>query len=213
MNELSEFTEVKAEGIAKIIKRYSSFLKDYSYVGFREKNGAYMWRFMHKFPEYIFKIIISEKNDKWSVKLFAYWKVESNRSTMGAGKDFELKIGPFQSFSDLVIDVNRRLENNPIMGHMLYDDDYEANLDKEAIPLLIKLKETGAKLDSVKDNFFDDLRDIYHKIKHVPNDKLEDYCRIKNSKEADKQDFLLDLQKLHRLDYYESMKNIGHHRY
>ncbi len=210
MNSLNNFTETKANNIAKIIKRFCSFLKDFSYTGFSENNGMIQWGFSHKFPDYIFKIIFAEKNDNWSAKIFVYWKKETKEITMGVGKDFDYKIGPFNSFSDLIIDVKRKIENNPIMGYQLYDDDYQLNLDKESLPLMILLKNSGKELFSIKDSFFDDLKKTYKKIKDIPDEKLLHYCEIHNESEADKQDFLLDLQKIHKLDYYFEMIKLGH---
>lgn len=210
MNKVDNFIDTQAKKIATIIKQYSPFLKDLLYVGFSENHGMKQWGFSHKFPDYIFKIIFAEKNNKWSAKIFVYWKTPTKEITSGAGKDFDYKLGPFNSFSDLVIDIERKVKNNPIMGHQIYDDDFELNMDKEALPLLILLKKSRAKLFSVDNSFFDDLKKTYRKIKNIPDDKLLDYCRIHNDSEADKQDFLLDLQKVHKLDYYTEMKKIGH---
>jgi hypothetical protein len=210
VNSVDNFTQEKAKTIAKIIKRFSSFLKDFSYTGFHEKSGMNHWHFSHKFPQYTFKIIFAEKGGKWMVKIFVYWKKATKDMTAGAGKDFDYKIGPNDSFSDLIVDIKRKIENNPIMGHKLYEDDFEFNMDLEAIPLITKLKQHKDKLFSIKNPFFNDLKGIYNKIKHIPEDKLLDYCRIHNNSEADKQDFLLDLQKVDKLDYYSEMKKLGH---
>ena len=207
---MDKFKNDQSEKVAKIIKKFSPFLKDFSYTEFSEKNGMNKWGFSHKFPDYIFRIIIAEKNDKWYIKIFVYWKNQSKEITMGAGKDFDYQLGPFNNFSDLVIDVERKIQNNPIMGHKLYDDDFELNMDKEAIPLLIKLKKSEDKLFSIDNSFFDDLKKTFKEIKNIPDDKLLNYCKIHKEAEADKQDFLLDLQKLHKLDYYIEMKKLGH---
>lgn len=210
VNNIDKFTNKKAQNIANIIKKFSSFLKDFSYVGFSQVKDTNFWHFSHKFPEYTFKITFAEKNEKWKAKIFVYWKKRTKDMTAGAGKDFEFKFGPYNLFSELIIDMKRKIENNPIMGQQLYDDDYQFNMDKEAIPLMIALKKSKDKLFSVENDFFDDLKKIYNKIKNIPEDKWLDYCRIKNKSEADKQDFLLDLQKLHKLDYYVEMKNLKH---
>ncbi len=130
--------------------------------------------------------------------------------TMAAGKDFDYRFKYHSSFSELILDMNRKIINNPIMGNQLYHDDFEFNMDKEAIPLILKLKDSKEKLCSIDNDFFDDLKKIYNIVKNIPNEKLLDYCRIHNKSEADKQDFILDLQKIHKLDYYIEMKKIGH---
>lgn len=211
---LKIFTDVenlinKANKVGKLILRYASFLDGFSYDKFEEKNGMNLWVFTHKFPDYTFRIIFGEKNDKWKSKIFVYWKQKTSSPTLGAGKDFEYKIGPYDNFQDLISNMTKTLENNPIMGKHLYDDDFELNMDKEAVPLLKKLKQSGEKLMSINDVYFDDLKRIYKNIKNVPENKLVDYCRIHNEKEADKQDFLLDLQKVNKLDFYDGMRRMG----
>ena len=210
MKETFDFVQDRASSIAKIIKKYSSFLKDFSYDGFYEKQGTNYWRFSYKFPEYIFKITFAEKDEKWKAKVFVYWKKMTKDMTSGAGKDFEFKFGPYNQFSDLVVDIKRKIENNPVMGHQLFDDDFQFNMDKEAIPLMKALKKSKDKLFSVENEFFDDLKKIYNIIKNIPENKWLSYCKMYNKTDADKQDFLLDLQKLNKLDYYIEMKKLGH---
>lgn len=210
VNNIDSFTEKKAKKVADIIKKFSSFLKDFSYYGFYEKSEKNHWKFICKFPEYIFKILFVENNDEWCAKLFVYWKKETKDMTSGAGKDFEYKIGPHKNFSNLIIDIRRKIENNPLIGSKLYDDNSKINMDREAIPLLLKLKKEKEKLFSVNHEYFNDLKNIYNKIKNIPEEKLLNYCRIHNVEEADKQDFLLDLQKLNKIDYYIEMKKMGH---
>lgn len=207
---MEDFTQNKAKRIASIIKKFSPFLEDFSYNGFSEKNSVHKWIFTCKFPQYIFRIFFVEKNGKWCSKIFVYWKKTSKDMTMAAGKDFDYRFKYHSSFSELILDMNRKIINNPIMGNQLYHDDFEFNMDKEAIPLILKLKDSKEKLFSIDNDFFDDLKKIYNIVKNIPNEKLLDYCRIHNKSEADKQDFILDLQKIHKLDYYIEMKKIGH---
>lgn len=209
VSDTDNFTDTQAKKVAKVIKRFSPFLKDFSYVGFNESKGMNHWRFSYKFTDYIFKIIFAEKNDNWTAKIFVYWKKPTKDSTAGAGKDFEIKIGPHKSFSELITDIEGRIKNNPIMGHNIYDDDSELNMDKESVPLIVLLKKSKDKLSSIDGDFFKDLKKIYKKVKNIPNDKLLHYCKIHN-KSMDKQIFLTTLQKLHMLDYYLEMKKIGH---
>jgi len=213
VNNIDKFTKTQAEKVAKTIKRLSPFLKDFLYTGFFEKNGLNQWTFSHKFqnkfPNYTFKIIFAEKNDKWRAKIFVYWKKQTKNLTSGAGKDFDYILGPYNFFSELLKDIELRIKNNPIMNHQLYDDDFEFNMDKESIPLLINLKKSKDKLFSVKNDFFNDLKQIYKKIKNIPEDKLLDYCRIHNPSEDDKSGFIFTLQKLHKLDYFSDMKKMG----
>jgi len=203
-------TNSQTSKIAELIIKHSPFLEGFIFNRFLEKNGMNLWIFTHKFPDYTFRVIFAEKNDTWRVKIFVYWKEKTNNLTLGAGKDFEYQAGPYNNISDAITDVQKKLNNNPIMGKHLYDDDFELNMDREAIHLMKQLKQYGQQLFSIKDPYFDDLKKIYNNIKNLPEDKFVDFCNIKNKKEADKQDFLLDLQKLHKVDYYMAMKNMGH---
>lgn len=210
MNNIDKFTDNQAKKVALTIKRFAPFLNDFEYIGFVEKNKMNQWKFYYKFPDYIFRIIFAEKNNEWSVKIFVYWKKTTKDMTAGAGKDFDFKIGPVKSFSELIIDVDRKIKNNPVMGHHLYDDDYQLNMDKEAVPLMLKLKKSKDRLFSMRNVFFSDLKQIYKKIKNVPDDKLLHYCKIHNKSVSDKQDFLFDLQKLNKIDYYSEMQKLKH---
>ena len=210
MNNNSSHIDNQSKKVGKLIKRFSPFLKKFHYDGFKDNKGMNLWTFTLKFPDYTFRIVFGEKNDKWKAKIFVYWKAKTSDMTLGAGKDFEYIIGPYHNILELIKFIGRKLENNPIMGEHLYNDDSELNMDTEAMPLLRKLKEYGPKLALVKNDHFDDLKKIHKHIKNLPEDKLLDYCRIKNKKEADKQDFLLDLQKINKIDFYLAMSHMGH---
>lgn len=210
MNSNSFHIDNQSKKIGKLIKRFSPFLKKFHFDGFKEKKGMNLWPFTLKFPDYTFRIIFGEKNDKWKAKIFVYWKSKTDVPTLGAGKDFEYIIGPYSNVIELIKSIEKKLENNPIMGEHLYNDDSELNMDMESMSLLKKLKEYGPKLDLIKDVYFDDLKKIYKHIKNLPENKLLDYCRIKNKREADKQDFLLDLQKVNKIDFYLAMGDMGH---
>lgn len=210
MSNHSVHIDNQSKKVSKLIKRFSPFLKKFHYDGFRENKGMNLWTFTLKFPDYTFRIIFGEKNDKWKAKIFVYWKAVTSTPTLGAGKDFEHIIGPYNNILELIKSIGKKLENNPIMGEHLYNDDSKLNMDAEAMPLLKKLKKYGKKLESINDVHFNDLKRIYKHIKNLPEDKLLDYCRIKNQDEADKQGFLLDLQKVNKIDFYLAMGNMGH---
>ena len=213
VNSIDNITDNQAKKIANIIKRTSPILKDFAYDGFSEKNEMIQWGFSHKFqtksPNYTFKIIFAEKDGKWSAKIFVYWRKQTKDVTVGAGKDFDYTLGPYDFFSELLKNIDLKVKNNPILNHQVYDDDFEFNMDKEAVPLLIQLKKEKDKLFSVENSFFNDLKKIYKKIQNIPEDKFLDYCRIHNKSEDDKSGFIFTLQKLHKLDYYMAMKKIG----
>lgn len=214
MNNIDNITDTQAKKVAKIITRFVPALSNFSYNGFHEKKGMNLWSFSHKFqtksPNYTFKIIFAEKNDIWRAKIFVYWKKITKELTLGAGKDFEYTIGPCKSFSDLRDEIELKIKNNPIMNHKVYDDDFDFNMDKESIPLIDELKKSKDKLFTLKDKFFDDLKELYKKIKNIPEDKLLDYCRIHNPSEDDKGGFIFTLQKLHQIDYYSQMQKMKH---
>lgn len=60
------------------------------------------------------------------------------------------------------------------------------------------------------DPYFDDIKKIYKDIQNLKEKSFLTYCKIHNPLAEDKQDFILDLQKLEKLDYYTAMFNMNH---
>lgn len=210
MNNNTSNIDSQSKRVGKLIKRFSPFLKDFKFDGFRENKGMNLWTFTLKFPNYTFRIIFGEKDNNWKAKIFTYWKKPSKTPTSGAGKDFDYTIGPNSNILELIQSVRKKIENNPIIGKAIYGDDADLNIDNESLVYLRKLKKIGPKLELFKSDYYYDLKKIYKQIKNLPDDKLLDYCRIKNQKTADKQDFLLDIQKVNKIDFYLDMANMGH---
>ena len=200
----------KADNIGNLIKTSIPFLKDFVYNGFQDKNDLNIWFFVKKFPDYKFNVFFAEKNEKWKAKLIVHWKKHTNHHTSGAGKDFHIEIGPHKNFENIITDIERKFTNNPIMGSNVYEDDYLLNMDTEAVPLMKKLKNIGQELFKIKDPYFDDLKQIYIDIEKMSEDRFLAYCRTKHKTDMQKQDFLLDLQKMDKLNFYHDMLNLRH---
>ena len=199
----------KAKSIGIFIKNHVPFLEKFVFRGFQEKNGLNIWTYTSNYISYKFHVFIAEKNEKWKCKMVVYWKEQTPEPTSGAGKDFEFEIGPFNSFEELSSVLEKRMLNNPIMGNHIYNDDYLNKMDLEAVRLMKLLQKSGNKLAGIKDSFFDDVKKIYQDIKGMSEKSLISYCRVKFTRETEKQDFILDLQKLEKVDFYVAMHNMN----
>lgn len=206
MKQVDTDLNKQAEKISKIIKKDASFLKDFKYEGFSQKNKMNLWKFMHEYPDYKYRIIFGEKDDKWKVKIFVYWRNETKNPTITIGKDYDYETQFYNSFSTLIDHLDKRLKSNPIMGTHLYNDDNEENMVSQAVPMLIELKKKGDILMKIKNPQMKDLQKIYKEIKNIPDSKLLQYCKVKFQKEYEKQDLLFDLQKLSQIDYYYTIQ-------
>lgn len=200
----------KADSIGNIIKNKTPFLNKFKYHGYQDKNGMNIWTYGMVYTDYKFYVFIAEKNGRWKAKLDVYWKKHSTDLTNGAGKDFILEIGPYPNFEQLISQIELKTKNNPIMGKHVFADDYLYNMDLEAVPLMKNLKEKGHELKNVDDPYFDDIKKIYKDIQNLKEKSFLTYCKIHNPLAEDKQDFILDLQKLEKLDYYTAMFNMNH---
>lgn len=169
-----------------------------------------IWSYVYEYPDYTFRLFVAEKNSRWKAKAEVFWKKRTKELTNGAGKDFEIEMGPFRSFLLLIGAMERKFKNNPLMGSHLFHDDFLLNMDLEAVELLKKLKQTGSRLSKVTDSYFDDLKKIYKSLKNMPESSLLSYAKVKYPREEDKQDLILDLQKLERLDYFTAMLSMNH---
>lgn len=202
----------QTDKIAKLIKKLCPFLHDFEFKKFYkdDKTGMNLWVYVKSFPEYTYKIIFGEKKDQWQIKSFVYWKTESQSPTTNTGKDFDFRVGPSHDFMTLIKGFHKIIENNPVIGTHLYEDDFDKNKTEMAFPLLKKLKEVGENLLSIENKHLKQLQNLYKNIKNIPENKLRDYIRIKYKEEADKDDLLFKLQRLHMLDFYGGMKTMGH---
>lgn len=181
------------------------YLKNFSLNKKENKENKAIWVFDHKEKDYTLRFYIQndKKNNLWSAKIFVYWKITTRDFTNAKGKDFEISFGPFQSYDEMIVELNRKLANNPIISLENYTDDDNTQFDKDLTEMFRLLLKNVDKLKIVRDEHFNDLKKIYKKIKLINSEEelkkyIYDLCPTKE----DKQTTLLVLQKIYKLDFY-----------
>jgi hypothetical protein len=181
------------------------YLKGFTQKKKESKNGQTIWVFEHKSKDYTLRFYIQKKEDKeiWNAKVFIYWKTPSKEFTNAKGKDYEYQFGPFSSYEEMVSELNRKLQNNPLISSGNYLDDNKTQFNNDLIEMIKLLKKKSQSLDKVKDKHFDDLKNISNDIKNISTiEAVKEYINKKAPDEEDKQTLLLTLQKLHLLRFY-----------
>lgn len=182
-----------------------SYLKGFSLNKKEAKGNKTVWVFDHKEKDYTLRFYIQndKENDSWSAKVFVYWKIPTRDFTNAKGKDFESSFGPFESYEEMIIELNRKLANNPLISLDSYVDDDNTQFDKDVVAMLDLLIKSGDKISTVRDEHFNDLKKIYKKVKTINSDEeLKKYISDLAPAEEDKQTILLILQKIYKLDFY-----------
>jgi hypothetical protein len=182
-----------------------SYLKGFSLNKKEDKGNVMVWVFDHKEKDYTLRFYIqnNKKNDSWSAKVFIYWKTPSKEFTNAKGKDYEHSFGPFESYEEMIKELNRKLENNPLISLDSYLDDDNTQFDKDTFIMFELLFKNGDKLKAVRDEHFNDLKKIYNKVKSIKtHEELKKYINEIAPNEEDKQTILLVLQKIYKLDFY-----------
>ena len=185
------------------------YLKDFSLDKKVDDGGYTLWEFKHKVKNYLIKFYIKKNNStkKWGAKVFVYWKTHSKQTTNGRGKDYELKFGPYDSYDEMVEDLNRKLKNNPISSGNYFDDNL-SQLINDTLSVLKTLKRKTEDLSKVKDKYFDDLKKIAKEIVDINDDDgLKEYID-KHMDGAWEQWLWLTLHKVSQIDFYKQKEKI-----
>lgn len=194
------------------LERDLFYLKDFNFKEFKEKDGKNIWKysFLSNSKEYQINFYVIEFDGKWMCKMYIYWINKTDDYAPNAGKDAEQQYGTFSSYKEMVEQCNLKLKNNLLVSPKNYHDNWELNMDMEAVILLKKLQKLGTKLEQVNHNSeFNDLINIYHQIKNFKSDKeFLDFSQKEAPKEEDKQTFILDLQKMNKHGFYQDMKKM-----
>lgn len=189
----------------KEFDRDISYLKGFSLNKKEDKGNVIVWVFDHKEKDYTLRFYIqnNKKNDSWNAKVFIYWKTPSKEFTNAKGKDYEHSFGPFNSYEEMIQELNRKLENNPLISLGSYVDDDNTQFDKDVVVMFDLLVKNGDKIEKVRDEHLNDLKKIYKKVKSLNSaDELTKYINHIAPNEEDKQTILLVLQKIYKLDFY-----------
>lgn len=169
------------------------------------KSDVTIWVFEHKTKDYTIRFYLKKTNssDSWLAKIFIYWKTASRDFTNAKGKDYEHTFGPFSSYDEMILELNKKLENNPLISKNNYLDDNRTQFDNDILEMLKLLKKKRDKLFSIKDKHFNDLKIIYNETRKINTiDGLVKYIDEKAHDEDDKQYFLLTLQKIFQINFY-----------
>ena len=143
-----------------------SYLKGFSLNKKEAKGNKTVWVFDHKEKDYTLRFYIQndKENDSWSAKVFVYWKIPTRDFTNAKGKDFESSFGPFESYEEMIIELYRKLANNPLISLDSYVDDDNTQFDKDVVAMFGLLIKNGDKISTVRDEHFNDLKKIFKKV-------------------------------------------------
>lgn len=198
-------TVINKQDLANKFDQDIVYLKGFSLNKKEIKGDNTIWVFDHKEKDYILRFYIQKNNptDKWHAKVFIYWKEPSKEYTNAKGKDFDATFGPFNSYEEMVSELNRKLKNNPLISLGNYIDDDNTQFDKDVIEMLEQMLKKGDKIDAVKDTHFKDLKKIHKVTRNIKSEEeLKKYINDNWPDEEDKQTLLLILQKIYQLEFY-----------
>lgn len=202
------------EEIEKVLNK-ETFDQDIQYLdGFKlskkeKKNGTTIWLFDHKSKNYLIRFYIQNNHSEtWQAKVFVYWKTASKEYTNAKGKDFDYTYGPFNSYEEMIEELNRKLKNNPLLSKQNYIDDNKTQFDNDVLHSIEVLQNKGEALIKVRDEHFNDLKKIYRDTKNLNIEQVKEYIKKKAPDEEDKQKLLLILQKVSLLDFYHRKEEI-----
>ena len=190
-------------------------LKNYTLIETKIISGANTWKFEFKTQDESYlshAFIVQYPNGVCKMRLEVDWKVTTKHNTVGAGKDFVMVFGPFQSYDEMVTELNRKLKNHPMIGSNLYKDNNDFQLDNEIVTLLKRLKENIAEIHSLNHPSLKTLERTYELIKDIPDDEgLAKFADENFKGWLLKQGMIYKLQNLDKIPYYRSLRTNFHH--
>jgi len=189
----------------EVFDRDISYIKGFKLLKKESKNNSDIWVFEHRTKDYFIRFYLhkNKSSREWTGKIFVYWKEYSPDFTSAKGKDFEYAFGPFNSYKEMIFNLNNKLKNNPLFSKEIYLDDTETQFDNDSIEMLKRLISIKDKLYKVKDKKFNKLKKIYNKIHNFKDDvQFKEFLNKEYPKEEDKQTLLIILQEIHQIDFY-----------
>lgn len=200
---------VTASTYADRMREDIKYLGEFKLVDSKSNNGVRAWRFEFSTQNNGYMIdchIINYQTGEWKAKIDVHWRVRTKDITDGAGKDFTRVFGPYGGYQEMVNELNRILNNNPLFSTSNYHDDYELNMAKEVFVLLIKLKEKIGEVKELNTPMLSSLERIYDAMKDVPDNELMKFIQKLAPTFLEKTTMILELQKLDRIPYYRSIR-------
>lgn len=186
------------------------YLKNFSLSKKEKKGDSIIWVYEHKLNSYTVRFYIQKNNStgKWNARVFVYWKTQTRGLTVGKGKDFDFTYGPFDSYENMVKELNTKLQNNPLISTENYFDDNLSQLVKDTLQLIKLLKERTDDLNKVGDKHFNDLKKIAKEIKNLNTDEeLKKYI-LEKTNGTWEQGFWMTLHKVYQINFYKQKEDI-----
>lgn len=177
-------------------------------VSKKNQNGVIFWKYSMIDENYIFNIVIANKNSSWSYKLFIYWKALSKKNTIGKGKDFEIQYGSFDSVGDLLSHLKRTIKNNNLFNPSNYHDNNKTQLDDEIFRMIEELRLYKDEIKATDNSYFKDLKKILDNLLDS-RDRVKEFLDKNYPDEEDKQLLLLVIQKIHKLRIHNQIDGIS----
>jgi len=208
MDKKIEYTHPQ---IQEKIRKDISYLNEFDNCSALADDRGCHWRYSFQTPQKSYKVLCIIKRSPgniWSLKLNVYWLKFSKDVTQGEGKDVEYTILPCQGYKNFVNQANIKLKNNLILGTKMYDDDYNFEMDRQIIRMIIELIKKFPEMDALNFKYYDDLKKIYHDVIHKSNQEVLDYIQEKYPNDTDKQFLLLRLDSLNSVDNFHRMNRM-----
>ncbi len=197
--------------IQEKIRKDIGYLNDFDSNSVVEDEKGCRWRYFYETPQKSYKVLCVVKRapgNIWSLKLNVYWLKFSKEVTQGEGKDVEYMTIPCQGYKNFVNQANLKLNNNLLLGTKMYDDDYNFDMDRQIIRLIIELIKKFPKMDALNFKYYDDLKKIYHDVIHKSGDGVLKYVQEKYPTDMDKQFLILRLDSLNSVDNFHRMNKM-----
>lgn len=195
---------VNNQEIANKFDEDIKYLSDFELINKRDDEMSSVWVFEHKAKNYILRFFIEKdkRANTWSAKVFVYWKKISKDFTNAKGKEYEHFFGPFKTYEEMVKELDKKLMNNPNLSLQNFVDDNRLQFNSDLVHMINLLKKQGEKLKKVKDKSFNELKKIYNDIAKLSDEKIQEYINEKAYDVEEKQELLLILQNIYRLDFF-----------
>ena len=208
MNKKIEYTHPQ---IQDKIKKDVKYLNEFDSCSAIENEQGCHWRYVYQTPHKSYKVLCVVKRapgNIWSLKLCVFWLKFSDEVTQGEGKDAEYMVLPCQGYDNFVNQANLKLNNNLLLGTKMYDDDYNFDMDRQIIRMIIELIKKFPEMDALNFKYYDDLKKIYHDVIHKSGEEVLNYVQRKYPADMDKQFLILRLDSLNSVDNFHKMNRM-----
>lgn len=187
------------------------FLNKYVLVKSKVINNARTFRFEFRTDDgsyWSYVLFVLYPNGRAKMKLETDWKVTTKDNTAGAGKDFTMVYGPFESYDEMVSELNRKLNNNPLIGgSRILQDNNDTMLDQEIVKLMKNIKEKIDDIRKLNHPSLKTLEQIYSVIKDIKEEELGKFCSDNFKGWLLKQGVIYKLQDIDKLPFYKSLES------